>query len=81
MVIYWNDEFMVEKQHAHDKGGTPGQGKVMAPLAPFKGICNHCGTRTTVRHYPWSIAKWFGTFCKNCITKIEEELSEETPNG
>ena len=76
MAIYWDDDFMFEKQGAHAKGGTPGKGKTLAPLSPFKGVCQHCKKRTIVRYYPWSTEKWVGSLCKHCIEEFDNALSE-----
>ena len=51
-------------------------GIVIGELAPFKGICKYCGKRTVVRHYPYNIFEWLGTFCKPCFEEISKEISE-----
>lgn len=76
MRIEWSDDYKIWTRRHYIKGGTPGKGVIVAPTAPFKGICSECGKRTTVRHYPWSLVKWFGTFCKPCIDRIDSELAE-----
>lgn len=73
--IYWKDSGNCEMIGAHRKDGVPGQGVVVVPTSPFKGVCNHCGSRTTVRHYPYSVAdNSFGVFCGRCMKEIDEQM-------
>lgn len=74
--IYWEDEYMFECRFAHTRsGGRPGKGVVVVPTSPFKGVCNHCGSLTTVRHYPYSVAdNSFGVFCDRCMKEIDEQM-------
>lgn len=73
--IYWKDDGICEMIGAHRKDGIPGQGVVVVPTSPFKGVCNHCGSLTTVRHYPYSAAdNSFGVFCDRCMKEIDEQM-------
>lgn len=74
-MIHWHDDAMIWTRSSHDLNGSPSSGEVIAPTAPFKGICQGCKKRANVRHYPWNCEEWLGTFCKHCIDSINRELS------
>ena len=67
MNIVWN-------YHKTPDGNLTGI--VVAALSPFKGICYHCGKRTTVRHYPYNAESELGVYCKPCFTEIDAAISE-----
>jgi len=76
MGIEWSDDYRVEMQGTHHKGGTPGKGRAIGPTAPFKGICNHCGKHKAVRHYPYNAIEPLGVYCKECFKEIGKAISE-----
>ena len=41
----------------------------------FKGTCQHCRRRTTVRLYPYSYEEWLGVLCRDCFDYISDEIS------
>lgn len=45
-------------------------------LSPFKGACNCCQQRTTVRLYPYNELEWLGVYCKSCVQKIDAALGD-----
>lgn len=74
--IYWEDEYKWGMYGAHRKDGIPGSGTLVNPTAPFKGVCQRCGKRLNVRHYPYSPAdNNFGVYCEHCMKEIDEEMS------
>lgn len=74
--IYWHFEHKWSMQGVHRKDGMPGRGILVNPTAPFKGVCQRCGKRLNVRHYPYSAAdNNFGVYCEHCMKEIDEEMS------
>lgn len=74
--IYWEDDYKWGMYGAHRKDGIPGSGTLVNPTAPFKGVCQRCGKRLNVRHYPYSVVdNDFGVYCDRCIKAIDEEMS------
>ena len=45
------------------------------PTAPFKGICNQCNQRKIVRNYAYNCLERLGTYCKDCIKEINDDLA------
>lgn len=70
MSIYWITYINTTKIPEGTKG------IVIGPLAPFKGICNHCGKRKVVRHYPYNVIEPLGVYCKECFKEIDKAVSE-----
>lgn len=62
--VYWDNDLKKDK------------GAILDPTAPFKGICQDCKQRKTVRNYAYNYFKRLGTLCKDCFNKIDSELSE-----
>lgn len=61
--IYWVNDLKKDK------------GALLAPTAPFKGICQHCKQRKSVRNYAYNYFERLGTLCKDCFEEIDSELS------
>ena len=74
MVIHWKDDYIFEAP-SHRTQGVPGNGVLMDATAPFKGVCHQCGKRTIVRHYPYNMLEWFGTYCPDCFEDISNGIS------
>ena len=62
--IYWPNDFKKDK------------GAILAPTAPFKGICQHCKQRKLVRNHAYNYFERLGTLCKNCFNEIDSALSD-----
>lgn len=62
--VYWDNDLKKDK------------GTILDPTAPFKGICQHCKQRKTVRNYAYNYFKRLGTLCKNCFKEIDSAFSD-----
>ena len=62
--VYWTNDLKKDK------------GAILAPTAPFKGICQDCKQRKLVRNYAYNYFERLSTLCKDCFEEIDSELSD-----